>query len=525
MFALIFLLLVGCAEPVPQKTTAAIEDTAIDWPIEQWCAEPVDSVFYTDVSNVMGLIDTTDNDRIRQEANPIGLADLDGDGLDDIILGQRRVGIWIQLNRGDSFETYLLSEVADVVGIAVADIEGDGDLDIWAGGYFDQMKLFANDGTGYFEDVSESSGIASIDVMPQKMDGVFGDIDNDGDLDLFVNMAASPQGSPESRMNKLLLNNGDGTFMDVSRWMPDAERLGLSWSSIWTDIDLDGDLDLYVANAEQGFYGGSYLFQNNGVDNNGWDYTDLSQSCFCTNNYNPMGVSSGDWNNDGLFDLFLTNTGANQLLVNEGNGSFVDVSLAVGDMLLPSQQHMTFGAAWFDYNNDGWQDVFVSSGPLHYGSSPAELEEQPDILLQSTGREFVNVATSLNLDRLGAGRGVAVGMLNDDGFLDIASANLGSPSFLYQANCTTARALVVELVGRPPNTYGVGARVIVETSEHTMHREITTKPGWAGAMHPRAHFGLGNGTVLNVTIYWPDGELQNIDVNPYIDGRIYVEQP
>ena len=202
----IFMFLSGCTEPSTEKTLPNNHDTSTEWPfVDPWCENPVDSVFYTEVSQSMGLVDTTDDLQARKEANPIALADLDGDGLDDIILGQRRVGIWIQLNRGDSFETYLLSEVANVVGLAVADIDGDGDLDLWAGGYFDQMKMFANDGTGYFVDVSESSGVGLIAVSPQKMDGVFGDIDGDGDLDVYI---AGGRG--------MFSNDGDGTFTVAS---------------------------------------------------------------------------------------------------------------------------------------------------------------------------------------------------------------------------------------------------------------------------------------------------------------------
>ena len=110
-------------------------------------------------------------------------------------------------------------------------------------------------------------------------------------------------------------------------------RRGLGWSSIWTDIDLDGDLDLFTANAEQGFFGPSRLLRNDGPANDGsWSFHDLSTSCFCTDNYNPMGVSSGDWNNDGLLDLFLTNTGENQLLQNAGDDRSYAVCLPAGHL-------------------------------------------------------------------------------------------------------------------------------------------------------------------------------------------------
>ena len=120
---------------------------------------------------------------------------------------------------------------------------------------------------------------------------------------------------------------------------------------------------------------------------------------------------------------------------------------------------------------------------------------------------------------------MAVGLLNDDGFLDLAVAHLGTRSMLYQARCTAARALVVDLVGHAPNTFGVGARVLVETDAGTLQREVMAKPGWGGAIHPRAHFGLGAHTVRAVTVLWPDGPIQDQPVASDIDGRITVYAP
>jgi hypothetical protein len=482
-------------------------------------------VAYEELSLSMGLMDTTDEDDRRQEANPVAMADLDGDGLDDLILGVRTSGIWVQMNRGDHFESTQISEVQEVVGLALGDVDGNGTLDLWAGGYFPTLLLFLGDGMGGFEDVSASSGMSGFATRPMKKDATFGDFDGDGDLDLFVNQATDAQNPQEDTRDKLLRNRGDGTFEDVSHWLADALREGLGWSSVWTDIDLDGDLDLFTANADQAKNGPSRLLRNDGPGpDDTWLFTDLTESCFCTDNNNPMGASAGDWNNDGLFDLFLTNTGSNQLLQNAGNGTYVDMSQVTGGMELDSEKHMSFGSAWFDYDNDGWQDVFFSSGPLGNAQGQAHLAEQADQLLRNNGSHFQDVAPELGLDATGAGRGVSVGMLNDDGFLDIAVLNLGTPSFLYQAQCTAARALVVDLDGTPPNTFGMGARIVVETDNGTLHREVSSKPGWGGAMHPRAHFGLGDRRIQSVTVHWLNGEAQEVQVHPLMDGRIRVAQ-
>jgi hypothetical protein len=238
-----------------------------------------------------------------------------------------------------------------------------------------------------------------------------------------------------------------------------------------------------------------------------------------------MGVSSGDWNNDGFLDLFLTNTGENQLLQNAGDGSFIDVTRSVQSMGLPTFEHMTFGASWLDIDNNGWLDIIVSSGPLHQGVGPETLEEQSDQVLWWSGERFFDRAAELGLDSTGAGRGVATGILNDDGFLDIVITNLGSPSHLYLATCTSSRALVIDLQGKGANTFAMGARVVVTTPTLQLTREVSSKSGWGGSIHPRVHFGLGTQPVESLTIYWPNGEIQQPQIDPWVDGRLHFTQP
>jgi len=529
------LLLLACTSttvdtaPAPQATdtdttadTDPTQDTAP--PPDPWCTEPGEPGFQ-DVAEAWGLADTTDEDPDRKEAGAVALVDLDDDGLDDLVLAHRSRGLLVQHNLGGSFsdEVVLDGDAQSLSGLAIGDVDGDRDLDLWAGGYSPPMRLFLNDGQGGFTDASTSSGMDSFPVAPQKLDAVFGDFDGDGDLDLFVNHDGGGTNPGEEKLDKLLQNDGTGVFTDVSDWLPG--RTGVGWSSVWTDLDLDGDVDLYTANADQATHEPSRLSRNDGADGDGWRFTDLSGTCACTNNHNPMGVSAGDYDADGLQDLFLTNTGANQLLWNQGDGTFVDVTAAVGGLALESDDHMSFGAAWFDHENDGTLDLFFSSGPLSGGAPEAGLAEQADQLLVWEEGRLVDAAPSLGLDDRSAGRGVAAGRLDDDGFLDLVVSNLGSPSRLYRAQCTEARALVVDLVGSGANTWGIGARVVVHTDSGTFTREVTAKPGWGGAVTPRAHIGLGDRRVERVTVHWPDGAEQVVDVHPLVDGRVVVHQP
>jgi len=474
-----------------------------------------------------GVIDTTDDDPARREQNPMGIADFNGDGLDDLILGKRGVGLVVHLNRGEVFEQIQTLSITDPSGIAIGDIDNDGDLDLWSGGHVDQMHLYENDGMGGFSDISELAGIAQLPTVPQKMDGVFGDFDQDGDLDLFINRAGLMQNTPDTRLDLLLQNEGDGRFEDVSSWLPDQWRTGMGWSSLWADFDDDGDLDLYTVNSDQGFYGPSRLLINEGSAQNGsWTFSSGEMSCYCTHQTNPMGASAADWNNDGWLDLFLTNTGENTLLQNFGDGSFTDMTFSVGSMGMGGSNFMTYGAAWFDWDHDGWLDLFAAAGPLHDGNSfPQEEEAQPDFFWKGDGQTLVDMAPVLGVDSKAAGRAVSVGLITGDNHLDVMVSNLGAKSLLYESRQTDRPALIVSLDDSLGNRFGLGARIRLTTDDGLVQlREISTKPGWGAGSHPRAHFGLGDATPETLEVRWLGQGWQIVDLEGRISGRMTIER-
>ena len=100
-----------------------------------------------------------------------------------------------------------------------------------------------------------------------------------------------------------------------------------------------------------------------------------------------------------------------------------------------------------------------------------------------------------------------------------------NPTRVFRSDCTANRALVVDLVGQAPNTFGIGARVELQLSERTLVREITTNAGWGSSIHPRAHFGLGTEPVESLVVQWPSGTRQSVDVGRWVDGRMSVEEP
>ncbi|MES2640140.1 MAG: CRTAC1 family protein [Myxococcota bacterium] len=520
---MMLLVLLAChAEPggstdADGTTGETAADTATP---EAWCADPASTVTYVEVGAAMGLVDTTSADPGRKEHPPVAFADLDGDGDDDVLLGDLFTGLWLHRNDGYHFTVTSVDTVTELETLALTDLDGDRDLDLFAGGKVGGLRLYENDG-GVFVDVSAAWGLAGVEVSRNIRDGAFGDYDGDGDPDLYVVTDNNGDPSDPLALHRLFRHDAS-TFTDVSDLIPAEGRAGLGWQATWFDLDLDRDLDLYVANADQRVNGPSRLFRNQGADAIREQFLDFTESCTCGYTGSNMGTSPADLDGDGLVDLFVTNTGPSPLLRNDGLLGFVDVAVATGATAVPNADWMTFGSAAFDHDNDGDLDLYAATGPLYDRPGGNQLPDQPDVLLDASGGLYTDVAAALGLADVGAGRGVAVGNLDGDGFPDLLVSNLGTPSRLYRATCTAARALVVELDGPAPNRFGIGARVEVETDAGVLTRDVGTKPGWAAAAHPRAWFGLGEARVVSVTVRWPDGVDQAVDISGYVDRAIVV---
>ena len=514
----LFASLMACAKPGDTGQAVAYDLAATD------CTDPIASVGYTDVAESWGLISTDDAQRNRMEYNPIGLADFDNDGDDDVVLAPRTGGVWLHWNSGKGFTQELVQEFDEPMSLAVGDYDDDGWLDLWVGGRAANQRLYRNlEGAG-FADATADAGLALEDAIGDKRHGTFIDYDNDGDLDLYLAQATA---RPDVLgQYDVFLRNDGGVFSDVSDLLGEEARSGLGWQSLWSDLDLDGDLDLYIVNADNATFGPARLMRNDGDDGEGgWTFTDVTEDCDCGWIGSAMGASAGDIDHDGYPDLYVTNTGPSALLWNQQDLSFINVGYAQGASAVPDETYMTYGSAFFDADHDTWLDLLTVAGPLYVTTDFSQTADQPDVFLFGSESGFEDRAAEYGMDDISAGRGVATGLLNDDGFLDIAVTHLGADSQIWLSECTEARSLIVDLEGTESNRWGMGARIVLETSGGTLVREITTAPGWSGAMHPRAHFGLGPVTVESMTVHWPAGGEQVVDVSPDVQGRIYITEP
>ena len=321
-------------------------------------------------------------------------------------------------------------------GSIVDDFDNDGWLDIITStsdpeGPITYYRNTGTGGTGAFEDVSTSS---RIDQHFGGLNSIGADYDNDGDVDVLVLRGA--WWFEQGRMtNSLLRNNidrGDATFTDVTEAAGLSEPALPTQAAAWGDIDNDGDLDLYIGNesrSEDPTSPHAYpaqLFRNHG---NG-TFTDVALSAGVANFRYTKGAALGDFDNDGDLDLYVSNVGPNRLYRNEGDGTFVDVAAELG---VEEPAGRSFAAWFFDYDNDGWLDLFVSA----YDASIADVTRDTlglthqairPRLYRNVAGKFVDVSIQAGLDHAYLPMGANFGDLDHDGYLDIYLGT-GDPDF------------------------------------------------------------------------------------------------
>ncbi|MDA1260639.1 MAG: CRTAC1 family protein [Planctomycetota bacterium] len=323
-------------------------------------------------------------------------------------------------------------------GAIMDDFDGDGDLDLFATCLRQDTNCiyYRNEGDGRFTDATETAGLTGI---TGGLSCSQADVDNDGDLDILITRGAWL--GEEGRIPNLLLRNrGDGSFEDVSM----ASGIGApAWPCLvaaWCDYDLDGDLDLYVGNERvgRGNYAPSQLLQNDGSGK----FTDVAKQAGVENLRYARGVCWGDYDNDGDFDLYVSNFGElNRLYRNRGDGSFEDVAEALGvaNQTPDPKRQRSFQSWFFDFNNDGWLDIFSASYPLGgtggsvdgaatslYGE-PA-IEETCKLWINDGDGGFRDVTEEAGLLGTISVMGANIGDVDADGWMDFYLAT-GAPAF------------------------------------------------------------------------------------------------
>jgi len=409
------------------------------------------------------------------------------------------------------------------MGVAVGDYDGDGLPDIFLTQYPNSI-LYHNNGDGTFTDVTAKAGVHCIGLATS---AVWFDYDNDGRLDLFVcNLSDFDKeknvfcayGNHQRHYCKpnvfkpmpswLFHNNGDGTFIDVSRESGIAASLCKAWGAVAADVDNDGMMDLFVANDTVP----NFLFMNQGKGRF------LENGLLAGVAYNPfgatrsgMGVDAADCNQDGWLDLFVANVDHEMysLYRNNKDGSFTDE--AIHTPIGPTTRLMSgWGLKFFDYNNDGDLDLIVANGhpDLVIRNYHPELRyDEPMLLFSRVHGEWKNISAEggTAFSHPIAGRGLALGDFNNDGAVDVlVSANNGAPVLLKNNAVAGNHWLGIKLVGTKSNIDAVGAKVTWKSGDLLRHRTKVGGGSYLSAHDPRMVLGLGpRKTIEWIEVEWP----------------------
>lgn len=460
--------------------------------------------------------------------------DYDNDGFIDLLVGNNGRNS-LHHNNGDGTFTKVTSGqiVTDSTGDAIAswgDYDNDGFLDLYVGNYWSSSlknALYHNNGNGSFTKVLTG---ALVQDGPGVTGIGWGDYDNDGHLDLLVANYENPNAL--YRTNALYRNSGDGTFAKMSSAQagPIVSYTGGARVASWADYDGDGDLDALVT---AGTTTKNLFYRNNG---NG-SFTQLFQpdiGDLDDMTVRGRGPSWFDYDNDGDLDVFLP-AGAVTELQNDAfyrndGGKFTKLTTnQVGPIVADGKTGFGSGAA--DYDNDGYQDLFVAvpSRTLSGGETGDN-----NLLYHNNGDgTFTRINTGSLVQDRGASGGAAWGDYNNDGFMDLVVANgnfAGAQNnFLYRNNGNTNRWLKVKLIGTTSNRGGVGAKVRVKATIRGQSfwqlRVAHDGDGEFSQHDPRPNFGLGDAPVAEtVRIEWLSGIVQELHNVP-VDQILTVIEP
>jgi len=433
-------------------------------------------------------------------------------------------------NNGDGTFTDVTSESGIVVrgygmGACAADYDNDGWEDLYITA-FGQNALYHNNRDGTFIDVSAKAGV---DLNSWSTSCAFGDINNDGYVDLFVTnyvdfslhnnkycgdyvrgvRAYCHPNVYNGLSDKLYRNNGDGTFSDVTRKAGIETKLGKGLGVVFGDYNNDGLIDIFVANDSVP----NFLFANQGDGT--FKEIALWAGVAVNGNGSPgagMGIDVGDYDNDGWLDLFVTHLDLEaHTLYHNDHGIFLDsYESGVGQ---PSLPFVGFGTAFFDYDNDGLLDLVAANGNVLDNASnfrQSASYTQRKLLFHNEGKgvfKEVGLSSGAAFTVQMVGRGLAVGDIDNDGSMDLLVSNNGQrPELLHNEVGDGNNAILIRTVGRKSNRDGVGARLKLSIGTQTEMREVKAGSSYLSQSDLRVHFGLGKAERADLLeVRWPSG--------------------
>jgi hypothetical protein len=522
------------------------------------------------------LVDVTDSTGIKFEhlsssdkkyivesmAGGVALIDYDRDGLPDIyftnaptvdmaLAGQKARSALYHNNGNGTF-----TDVTDKAGVgypcfAMGAVVGDYNNDGWPdllvtclGG----IVLYRNNGDGTFTDVTKQAGLNDVQFATG---AAFGDYDGDGWVDLFVShyvdfrlddlpkfgssktcqyhglaVQCGPRGL-KGAGDLLFHNNGDGTFTDVSKAAGVDDPHGYyGLGAVWSDFNEEGRPDLFVANDSTP----NFLYRNDGKGH----FTEvgfLAGTAVSQDGSEQagMGVALGDYLHTGRLSLFVTHFSEEYaaLFRNDGGMSFTDVSFQAG-VATPTIPYVGWGTAFFDFDNDGWPDLFMVNGHVYPQVDTldvgARYREPKLLFLNRHDGTFRNISELVGpaIQIPQVSRGAAFGDLFNDGHVDIVVENLdGKPMILRNEGGNHNHWIGFELAGTKSNRLALNARIKAVAGDLVQVDEVRSGGSYLSQNDLRIHFGLGSHDRLDhVDVLWPSGKTET--VSNLAADRIYA---
>ena len=444
----------------------------------------------------------------------VSFADFNNDGWDDITYAtEDGAQIYFFENNNGVFNLVTLNGISNTYKtkqVIWIDYDNDGDKDLFVTAIEGVNEFYRNDGGMNFTNISSTIGFFQTDLFTYGTS--FGDIDNDGDLDAFI----SNRTSTEQNQRNYLYRNDEGTFVDItqSSGIPIEDEEGnensqLSFCTIFFDYNKDGFQDIYLANDKTDNINRLYKNLGNGT------FEDVSVASGSGIAVNAMTTTLGDYNNDGWFDIYITNTQSSQagngnvLLKNNGDGTFTNVAEETGTTF----NSLAWGAVFLDADNDTLLDLYVSGGfDGSIGSflSAAFYHQQNDgifVIPQNIGFENDTRKSFSN----------AIGDINNDGKPDIIVCNDTENNFLWENKTTnTNNWLKVKLEGVTTNRDGIGNTIEIFINGRSQYRYTLAGEGYISQNSYHEFFGLGEATEVDyVKVTWTGTNTEDIiyDVN------------
>ncbi len=516
---------VACVAPEPSEQDPPAERDEADAPLavgevsELWASEAVTCAHPEEVLELgmfeRQILGRDEASMIQYWGAGVAVSDLDGDGdLDLFLPGEFETRILLQ--HEGRFEPAperlpLGLDLSMGSGAAAADVEGDGDFDVYVSRYGEPDVLLINRGGGWFYDGSEAWGLSREPLHGQS--AAFGDPDLDGDLDLFVSnyglvdtTGTSILDYPPGDSNHLYENVG-GRFEDRSEALEGPARTGYTFTGGWFDLDDDGAWELYVANDFGQTQGSNVL-----LDFDDWTLTPRPEAGLDLQTH-AMGLSTADINMDGRYEV-LVSAWERLFLMDSRRRFWLNGTEARGVKAIidPDTRMVAWGNAMADFDADGRVDIAVVFGHVQTDGRFPNPETQLDAMLwQLPNGTFSDLSALVGGAEATSGRSLVTADLDGDGFLDLVKPSIDGDDVLLRSRCQTGAWLDLRFQQPGANPSAIGTRVrVFDGGESWMGTVRAGGDGLGSSAPPVVHVGLGDRDVVDsVEVRWPDGAVES----------------